>query len=169
VVKENEFVRRFHAVTASDELADVERRRNAPRLAISGLLTAASVGVIVFGIADLTRACDTNDYIFHPDCASTGRTDNSANGGAIIGAGALLTAAFGTWFTVELVGRYDGSDSSHGLTDRDAHLYVERYNRSLLRKTVREVERSNAQVSSASWLTLAPFFGPTGLGVRGRF
>jgi len=43
----------------------------------------------------------------------------------------------------------DGSPKAHYLTERDAHLYAERFNRSLLRKTVKDVQRNQSQTAIA--------------------
>ena len=52
------------------------------------------------------------------------------------------------------------------LTDRDAVLYTDRYNRALLRRTVKDVQKSR---SSESRLDVRPIVGPGTLGVAGRF
>lgn len=66
--------------------------------------------------------------------------------------------------------RPDGSDTDHLITDRDAVLYTNRYNRSLLRKTVKEVERVHSTESRAEpRLPRSPILGLGVFGVAGRF
>ncbi len=184
-VGENDFVRRFRAVTGSDELDDVERRRNATGLYVTGGLTAASALVAAWGVINLRRPCQASDFegVF-PDCGATakvndieerpvrfdkGETVVNPPGIVAMGLGALATAGFGTWFAIKLFGP-DGKNTDHLITDRDAVLYTDRYNRSLLRKTVKDVERAHSNQSRAEpGLRWRPTFGLGVFGVEGRF
>jgi hypothetical protein len=159
---ENDFVRRFRRVTGSDELDDVERRRNPTITYVTGGLTALSAGALAWGLLNLSRGCSVNDGDAYVSCpaqsAQVGgvatepvRYDRTATGeyppGIIVAVtGGLATAGFGTWFLINLL-RPDGSDTDHLITDLDAVLYTNRDNRSLLRKTVKEVERVHSTES----------------------
>ncbi|MBI5535405.1 MAG: hypothetical protein HY898_21935 [Deltaproteobacteria bacterium] len=67
---------------------------------------------------------------------------------------------FGIPFVIALLNP-NGKPDSHYLTDADARIYANRYNRSLLRKTVQDVKRSNAM--GPSWLPSVDL-GTFGLG-----
>lgn len=158
-IKENEFARRFRGLTGSRELDHVVRRRNWARLGLSGALTGTSLAVMVAGLANLGTHCVSD--------GAYGCAEWSSDGGAPIAVtGAIFAAGFGAWFLVELAGRYDGADTSHALTDRDAHLYADQYNVALSRKAARDVERSRARATGAR---VAPFVGPFGGGIGGTF
>lgn len=184
-IAENAFVRRFRNVTGSDELDDVERRRNATGTYVTGGLAAASALVTAWGIINLRRPCQASDFEGpFPDCGVRAkineieeapvRFDKSETvvnppGIVALGVGALGTLGFGTWFAIKLFSP-DGSDTDHLITDRDAVLYSNRYNRSLLRKTVKDVEKAHTNQSRIEprW-QWRPTFGLGTLGVEGRF
>jgi hypothetical protein len=188
VLTENEFVRRFRAVTGSDELDDVERRRNSGIMYVMGGLTALSVGAAVFGFLNLERACQVDDFdraaIEGTACTGTAKIDEDRSVGvrfhktgqvsntagvALAIAGSVGAAGFGTWFLVTVLSP-DGSRTDHALTDRDAVLYTDRYNRALLRKTVKDVQRSRSPESRAlPTLEVRPSIGLGSLGLHGRF
>lgn len=122
VVKENEFVRRYTAMTGSDELADLETRRNTGGVIAFGIVTLLGLGGVAGGVA-------------------TG-SEGGAIAGGFVGGG--LTIGFGIPFLIAL-GKYDGSPTSHYLTEKDARIYVDRYNRALLRSTIRDVEKAHRE------------------------
>ena len=206
---ENEFARRFGRVTGSDELDDVNRRRNPVSFYTSGGLTAVSLGVAVAGFLNLKRYCQTTDYDptqwtqNQSPCTIVGSSKAGASGssgtgsssgslssssdttGTAIGfdrsakvtngagiamaaAGTVGTLAFGTWFLVALF-KGDGTAKEHFLGDRDAVLYTDRYNRALLRKTVKDVEASHARESRWEGFEVRPSIGLGALGLEGRF
>ena len=159
----------------------MERRRNTTLLYITGGLTAVSAGVAIFGFLNLTKHCQVEDFnraaTASDDCTITGKLNETdqvpvrfdKNGtlgntpGLVLAiVGSIGTAGFGTWFLINVFGP-DGSKIEHFITDRDAVLYTDRYNRSLLRKTVKDVEKSHSS------LELRPSIGLGGLGVEGRF
>ena len=188
---ENEFVRRFHATTGSDELDDVNRRRNPISFYVSGGLTAASLGVAIGGFANLKRFCQPSDFnasvLQGNECTIVregadknssiddkavafdlnGKTTNPAGIAAAV-LGTAGTVGFGTWFLVALF-KGDGKPGEHFLGDRDAVLYVDRYNRALLRKTVKDVQSSHAKESRFEGLEVRPSIGLGVLGLEGRF
>lgn len=180
-MKENEFVRRYRSVTGSDELDPYDVRRNKASTYASGALTLISAGVAVFGVSNLSRPCNATDVrtSVSLDCQA-----DAAGGAAVFGvddtfdpsktrsnglgitmalAGGIGTVGFGTWFIVSLLDR-DGSKSDHDLDERDATLYVTRYNRALLRRTIRDVQRTQSRS-----LRLEPRIGVGFTGLRGHF
>jgi hypothetical protein len=178
-ITENEFVRRFRRVASSDELDDVEVRRNLPSVIVLGSATGLSAAVAIYGFANLSVGCSPSNYVsgVDNDCSQITRTDvqhhsssvylrngTTTSGGALaLGiAGAVGTVGFGIPFLIAFFGG-DGSAQSHAITDHDAVLYTERYNRALLRRTVREVQRSHEQSK------IEPLLGPGFIGARGVF
>jgi hypothetical protein len=96
-------------------------------------------------------------------------TIGNGTGLALAVVGTIGTVGFGTWFLINLLGG-DGSKTDHYITDRDAVLYTDRYNRSLLRKTVKEVEKAHSSESRYEpRLEVRPTVGLGGVGVVGRF
>ncbi|MEJ7730656.1 MAG: hypothetical protein WKG00_15725 [Polyangiaceae bacterium] len=193
-ITENEFVRRFRSVSGSDELDDVEQRRNSTSLYVSGGLLGVSVGAAVFGYLNLTRHCRLDEYdpdeVFDSsDCtvvkeirmpgetfarsSAVGfRRDGTVGNPLGVGlavAGTAGTIGFGIWFLAAAFGA-DGSATDHAITDRDAVLYTERYNRSLLRKTIKEVQKSHtSEVRDAPGIEVRPSVGFGSLALQGRF
>ncbi len=183
-VKENEFVRRYRAVTGAADLDDVETRRNNVSFYTSGALTGASVFVGVYGLLTLSRPCTKDDVnttgVRVSDCAARDpsgnirgdgdifdRTRNAENTPGIImaGVGVAGTVGFGIWFLAAAFGK-DGSTTEHLLTEHDAVLSANRYNRALLRRTITDVQKTT---SAAPKLRLAPMFGMGSLGLSGSF
>jgi ABC-type cobalt transport system substrate-binding protein len=76
------------------------------------------------------------------------------------------TLVFGAALVGQIV-NHDGSPTDHLLTDRDAHAFVRRYNRALLRKTIRDVEHTRGGDSGV--LELEPSIGVGSIGISGRF
>lgn len=175
---ENEFLRRYRAATGSSELDPLERRRNPIKTGILGGLTALSVGMVAYGFLTQERYCQPDDYPVNDACSGPAgvsgfqryqyfprnktKDDDWQPYVAIGGLGAL---GFGTWLVFALLDR-DGAPTEHYLSDRDAVLYSGQYNRALLRKTVRDVEKS---VQKSSTFRVQPLFWGTGLGLGGTF
>ena len=63
----------------------------------------------------------------------------------------------------------NGTPSDHNITKYDAELYVARYNRALLRKTVRDTQSQMRRLSAVNEWQLAPIVSPGFLGIRGAF
>jgi hypothetical protein len=140
-IKENEFIRRYRDITRSDELDDLEQRRNTGGVIAFGTLTLLGIGAIAGG-------------------AASGDGLGVAIGG-VVGAG--LTIGFGIPFFIAL-GKPDGSLTSHYLTEREARLYLDRYNRALLRNTIKDVQKAHRESALPppppdTWIGL----GPTGI------
>jgi hypothetical protein len=179
-ITENEFARRFRGVTGSDELDDVNRRRNPIAFYTSGGLTAVSLGTALGGFMNLKRYCTGTDADSVCWTRQSGSSSDStlefhrdakvgnATGVIVATVGTLGTVGFGTWFLVTLF-RGDGTPKDHFLGDHDAVLYADRYNRALLRKAVKEVEGAHAKESLWDGLEVRPSVGVGVLGLEGRF
>ncbi len=184
-IKENEFVRRFRKVTGSDELDDIETRRNKGSFYTAAALTAVSAGLGVYGFLNLTRPCskeDVGESSVSSDCvkelpASSGggtvsvsrvfdpsrdRENDMGTTFAIVGTAGTL--GFGIWLLAAAFGP-DGSATEHLLGERDAVLYTSKYNRALLRRTITDVQKTQ----SSTRLHLTPTFGMGTFGLTGRF
>ncbi|HEY8088126.1 MAG TPA: hypothetical protein VIF09_09775, partial [Polyangiaceae bacterium] len=157
---ENEFVRRYRALTGSADLDDVEKRRNWGWVAVWGGITLAGGGIMVGGT--FATKCAKAEVFNGTDfvCESGHTLADGAYG--VIGVGAVVSAVGLSGLVVSLL-RPDGSPGDHSLTDADARLYATRYNRALLRKTVKDVTRE------ARGPELEPVFGAGWMGVGGRF
>ena len=157
---ENEFIRRYRDVTGSTELDDIEKRRNGTALLLLGAGALAGVGVVAYG--NSIKPSESEDFDFDSD-------QRNFLSNVVMGGGVLMTIGFAIPFTVALF-RPDGSTTSHYLTDADARVYAHRYNRALLRKSVRDVK----DVSYGPTLNLRPLVGltpssPSGFGLYGAF
>lgn len=190
-LKENEFVRRYRAITGATDLDDVETRRNKVSFYTAGALTGASALMGVYGFLTLTRACSASDVrtssatsaFVDSDCQprdSRGDLLSSSSGGEtfdrsrdasnpagviLAGAGVVGTVGFGIWFLAAAF-KGDGATTDHRLTEHDAVLYANRYNRALLRRTITDVQKHTAE---APRLRLAPMLGLGSIGLTGRF
>ena len=184
-VKENEFVRRFRGVTGSNELDLYERRRNPFAFYTSGALTAISAGVAVYGFLNLTRPCDKSDVdpdgsFVSSDCQATNNkspfginntfdpnaTRENGLGIAMAIGGTAGFVGFGAWF-LYLLFKTDGGADEHYLSEHDATLYVTRYNRALLRRTIKDVQKTQSRWVPT--LRMEPTVGLGFTGLRGTF
>jgi hypothetical protein len=129
---ENEFVRRFAAVTGSDELDAVEQQRNIPEVLAWAAPGVVGAGLIVYGVASLPWLTPAEGAV----CGEVACTLTFV--GAVAIAGSLPLVVY------SLVDG-DGDEYDHSLTELDARLLVGRYNRALLRKTIRSVQRGQSQ------------------------
>lgn len=174
---ENEFVRRYRQVNGPSELDSFEQRRNKGLLLGSGAMliggaAALTVSVIV-GANQIARKDDAeralqNDRNPANDAAYEDAKKNYLIGPLFLSLFGVLAAGFGgLWFFPALSD--DGDVTDHRITKFDAQLYSQRYNRALLRKTVREADeriRSLQGVASPRRdfsFRLSPF------GIAGRF
>jgi hypothetical protein len=162
-MSERSFVRRYRDLTGSHELDEFDYRHDTTRLWVSGGLTGASLLAMLVGAFTLTRSCtqedasgDENPRVLFLRPEGTGCTKTDPTTGAVtfdpagttgnqLGAGLVVfggfaAIGFGAWFVYELLS--GDSTTSHALTDGDAMLFAERYNRALLRQTITNVERS---------------------------
>lgn len=129
---ENDFVRRFRDVTGSRELDPQEQRRNSTALWGGGALVTAGVAAVVGGgILLSSGSSDTDDG------------GKKAAGAALTGVG--IGGPMITGVVIWGVTKYDGSPEDHNIPERQARLLVDRYNRALLRKTLRQLEDGRKQ------------------------
>ncbi len=190
-ITERAFAQRYREMTGSSELDEFDYRHDQVRLYIAGGLTAASLGAVLVGALTLTRDCtedDVRDLGGEPEnprvlflkpegtgCKTSrdpttgqttlegGTTGNQLGAGLVV-FGSFAAIGFGAWFVYELFA--GDSPSSHALSDTDGLLFAERYNRALLRRSIKDVERSRqTRVEKPFRLRLG--FGPGGL--RGTF
>ena len=183
-ITENEFARRYADVTGNDDLDPILTRRNKGSFYASGSLLALSVGALTFGVLNLKRNCQAEDVSgSFPDteCAvvkgqfpneqvvgyDPNKTVEHPPGIAIAAAGALGTVGFGIWFLIAAL-RYDQGVHDHFINDRDAILYSTKYNRALLRRTIKQVQKTQG-VLERSGFTLRPDVGLGAFGLSGTF
>lgn len=147
-ITEAEFARRFEHVTGSDELADLDARRNTPELVILSASTALSAGVVALGIGWMVE-------------------QNEVQAGNFTALVVGVAGLFGFGVPALMVALHpDGTITNHELTERDARLYAERYNRALLRGLARDVEQNQRESrGEAPVLTI----GLTPFGLSGSF
>lgn len=179
-ITENEFARRYGEITGSDELDPINTRRNKLSFYASGSLLALSIGSLTFGILNLNKNCEPDDATgsHEFDCAVK---DNSGNAigykpnvtvnndpaVAMTVGGALGTVGFGIWFLIAAL-RYDQGPTDHYLSDRDGVLYANKYNRALLRRTIKQVQKSNGS-AGIRLPKLQPQIGFGTFGLTGTF
>lgn len=124
---EAEFARRFEHVTGSDELADLTGRRNTPELVILSASAALGAGAAALGVG----------LIVH---------ENEVQAGNFTALVLGVAGLFGFGVPALMVALHpDGTITNHQLTERDARLYAERYNRALLRGLARDVEQNQRE------------------------
>lgn len=183
VITENEFIRRYRAVTGSSDLDDLEQRRNKPALyAVGGVTLLAGVAAI-WGALNLKRHCDGEDIAFTAGTNTClNRVDLGAGRGfatvsitkepvrentaaAILLGGGGTVAVLGIAGTVVLLAMGEGGPQNHYLSARDAAVYAEQHNRALLRSTVKQVQRTHESRGPS----LQPFLGWGLLGLQGQF
>jgi hypothetical protein len=151
-VTENEFVRRYRAVTGSDEVDDVEHRRNwgwfGSTLAITGLGAAGAIaGGIMLGTAQ------SGDE-------EPGAVVLSIGGTVMVLAGIPTIILSTEWAS-------DGSADDHELTELDARILAAEHNRTLLRRAVQKAQRKQAR--SKPSIQVSPRIGLGSLGLIGTF
>jgi hypothetical protein len=150
-ISENEFARRYRKTVSDKELEDIEQRRNTTSVVLLGssfLVGAGMMTVAIYG--------SVSDFEEGPILAA-----------GIPGAALFLGGGIGTGITMFAQGPYDGSAEDHVLTEADARLLAARYNRSLLRKSLRKATKAVSR--RPALFELRPYFGGTGAGVFGSF
>ncbi|HVY48678.1 MAG TPA: hypothetical protein VHB21_22475 [Minicystis sp.] len=139
-ITENEFARRYRAVTGSRVLDAVRhpRRPLGPIVALFALDAAAVVALSV--------------WIGHGGLANSGPEGEGAAGLGMILASPLLTGGL----LVEAVAHEDGQPEEHELTEDDARVYVQRFDLALYARERAATERRRAlsQNTSRSPLTV---------------
>ncbi len=187
-ITENEFARRYGALTHSEELEPVIQRRNTGAVIVAGGLTAGALYLTYWGATNLNVVCTKDDIECHrvvtgrvPDGARCIEHDSDGTcstyidpkeersnvfGILALSSGIPLSIAFGGVFTA-LLFNGDGLPTSHALAPDDARIYVTRYNRAALREARRKVQRE-IRIEDSATLRLRPMVGPVS-GVFGTF
>lgn len=172
MITENEFARRFSKTTGSDELADVVSRRNKAGIysgAIATGIGVAAIGVSVPLFITGNKATDATSTTPSKD-ESGGFT--AAKYIAVIGGAIGLYGAYALIVGLSSDTAYDGNETDHKLTEIDARVYVGQYNKALVRKTVKELQKARSRsgfVLPQTTITWQPFVGASGAGVLGTF
>ena len=167
---ENEFARRFEKTTGSDELADVVSRRNKGGI-YSGAI-ATGIGVAAIGVSvPLFITGEKGDETAIPTKEESGGF-TAAKYIAVIGGAIGLYGAYALIVGLSSDTAYDGNETDHKLTEIDARVYVGQYNKALVRKTVKELQKARSRsgfVMPQTTITWQPFVGASGAGVLGTF
>jgi hypothetical protein len=194
-VSENEFVRRYQALTGSTELRGAEKNRNAIWLdygIVASIAGSALVGIgaylalarlqstQAFATAPASSAvpnCNYSSLLFVSGTGYELQCSSPTNpglgvglgiaGGAILGSGLVSLVNFG------ILG-YDGSKADHLLGKADAERYAAQYNGALLHQATRETMTTQRQPSEAGWLSptpvrVLPVVSPGFVGLVGQF
>lgn len=177
---ENEFVRRFEKTTGSDELNDVIGRRNKGGIYSGAIATGIGVAAIGGTLPVFLSACKYSSSSL--DGVSPGCTKDKFNTesggykaalyGAIIGGAIGLYGAYALIVGLGSDTAYDGTETDHKLTEIDARVYASQFNKALVKRTVKELQKARARsgfVLPQTTITWQPFVGAGGAGVFGSF
>jgi hypothetical protein len=193
-ISENEFVRRYEALTGSTELRGAKKNRN-PVWLYYGIV-ASAVGASLIGVgAYFALATPQSTETFAtapaasavPSCNYSSLTFVSGTGyelqcsqainpglgtGLGIAGGAILGSGLVSFVTFGILG-YDGSKADHVLRKSDAERYATQYNGALLRRTTHETMTTQRQPSGSGWLSppvrVLPVVSPGFTGLVGQF
>lgn len=152
-VGENNFVRRYRAVTGAKDLDDVEASRTKWMVYLGiGLFVGGGAAALYGRSLLLGPDCVYRSY---GDCGKGNPEDTAKQFGIVITALGGVVALSGVIVAIMGLTASDGTPYSHSLTEYDARVYAERYNRKLLRKTIVDVQSSQ----KTSWLKLPKIDG----------
>jgi hypothetical protein len=191
-ITENEFVRRYVDLTGDHNLSSAATRRNGGTVAVAGTFELLFAAGTVLSVAFIKRHCNSGDgqtdsQPVNEDCTATASTPGAIVAGdgyvdpskttmnsftavtaAVSGLGALVTAPF----LIAALLTPDGQPSDHSIARLDADLYVAKYNRALLRKTIQETKERMQQLSGKNdlpALAIVPLVTPLFVGLAGQF
>ena len=181
VVTENELVRKYRVVVG-DELDPYERNHALGERIAWTAVAAAGLGVVVTGLAIAfsdNGQCANNSSV---PMTTTGAPDCGLGSAGIAGAvtaGAGFLALAGAGVGLALAFRrsdYDGPPANHLLRQTDAQTYIDRYNRALVTKIVRESQQTSRSddgvaphTAGTTRLTVTPVLSPGFAGIVGQF
>jgi hypothetical protein len=187
-IVENEFVRRYVALTGAHEIDGAKRHRNSALLIGGGVTVAASLPFLIYGLTHLSRHCELSDYYADSYDPVSGHTTaggacgqstiqfdpnaTTTNGlGVAFAAGGGVAALTGGILMLVASTGSDGVPSDHSLSKLDADLYVAKYNRALLRQTVKDTESKMRALSSDASppVRITPIASPGFVGLSGSF
>jgi hypothetical protein len=193
-ISENEFVRRYEALTGSTELRGANKNRNPVWLYYGIVATAVGASLVGLG-AYLALATPQSTETFAmapaastvPNCNYSSLVFLSGTGyelncsqpispglgkGLGVTGGALLGSGLASFVTFGILG-YDGSKADHVLRKSDAERYAAEYNGALLHQTTHETVTTQRQPSASGWLSppvrLLPVVSPGFTGLVGQF
>jgi hypothetical protein len=192
-ISENEFVRRYEALSGSTALRGAKRNRNPVWLYYG--ITASVVGASLIGIgAYIALATPLSTQVFAtapapsavPNCIYSSlllsgteyelschsRIDPGLGTGLGITGGVILGSGLVSLVTFGILG-YDGSKADHVLAKADAERYAATYNRELLHQAT-ETTTTQRPPSESGWLSptpvrVLPVVSPGFTGLVGQF
>ena len=182
-ITENEFIRRYHKLTSSRELDHALKMRNKAAIGVWTAFGLAGIGVMAYGLATLDHTCAVGETA--NGCAkkdpSTGNLpttvrDSTSEDLAYVGGGVHILSSL--IFLIYGGLKFDGLPTSHLITEYDARMYVEKYNRALQRRIRADLvaghptsqrEPPEPPEPRRSPVRILPYIGAGGLGVLGSF
>jgi len=192
-ISENEFIRRYEAVTGSMNLSGAKRNHSSGWLSYG--IAASAVGAVLIGAGayiGLAKPASTEIFSTPPTPGELSNCNSSSlqlvsgigyevtcnqpinpglgeglaiMGGAVAGSGLVSLVIYG-------IRGYDGPKADHVISKSNADLYVALYNRALLRMRLRATPPVPPQPSGrneAPPLRLLPVVSPGFTGLAGQF
>jgi tetratricopeptide (TPR) repeat protein len=175
-ITENDFIRRYKKLTGSRELDHALKMRNKVAIGVWAAFGFAGVGLMAYGLATLDHTCVAGDS--NSACKIDPKTsmpptsvrDSTSEDLAYIGGGVHLGASL--IFLLYGGLKPDGVPTHHLITEYDARLYVEKYNRALQRRIRADLAAgrpTSQREPKRSGVHILPYIGAGGLGVVGSF
>jgi hypothetical protein len=163
---ENEFIRRFEALTGSREAHWALRLRNKTTLIVSAVLGAGGVAIAAWGLSRPTRPCNPVGDAMNDNCLTGGVFDPSKSTLDLL---PLLVGLGGAtlWLVTTAVvagSRYDGTFTDHDLSRVAAVAMAAKYN-AALEANIRAGRPATTPVRPKPRVEVTPYLG----GVVGRF
>jgi hypothetical protein len=154
---ENEFIRRYRATTGSNALDGAQHDHG----------TGLGVGLVTLGGALILGGGGYGIYYFATNVKDSDKsTQNKAMfamfGGVVSLCGGLALILVGG----EIIANADGKPSQHAISKLDADLYVAKYNRALLRRTITETRE---KMKDLSGVQVKPIVSLGFVGLAGSF
>ncbi len=172
---ENEFARRFEKTTGSEELNDVVSRRNKGGIYSGAIGTGVGLAIIGVSVPLFISGCKGGCSEPKPDNSSESQLKSTATLPVVLSVVGGAIGLYGAYALLVGLGSdtaYDGSETDHKLTEIDARVYAGQYNKALVRKTVKELQKARSRsgfVAPRPTFTWQPFVGVGGAGVLGTF
>jgi tetratricopeptide (TPR) repeat protein len=186
-ITENEFVRRYKKVTGQKDLNHALKMRNNVSTGVWASFGFAGVGLLAYGLATLSSSCgdlSMMDALKKSECHASGSsvvipgntfTNDTSRNVALVGGGVQIFSSIIYLLYGGL--RPDGTPAHHVLSDYDARLAVDRYNRALQRRIRNDIAAGRPVTfmppelapPSAPKVRLTPFLGAGTFGVSGSF
>ncbi len=174
-ITENAFVRRYKKVAAATDLNFALKLRNKTAIAVWTTFGLLGVGLIGYGAATLTRHCQTGDG-GDTNCTSltggvdTTKTTTDSTSETVLLAGLGVQLGSSLVFLIYGGIKPDGVPTQHYITEYDARLAAERYNRALQRRIRADLASGHTSREPAHIAPhILPYLGPGGMGIVGQF